>query len=392
MGRKMCFIIGGGYIMQWSIRNLLNPVITRCLIYDISPFDLEYVLRKVEEKPLLNGKMLENTWMSEWKQKADYFKELAEGAQKRNMKYSVSQYYQLAARCYYACYLLNSDVVEAKKKIYDDFSFAYRQYVMNSDERVEEVRIPMGDDNFLPGYLHFPNENKFHGPYPCVVIYVGMGSCKEEVEVEARAMVNRGMAVLTIDMPGTGAALFHNGLKLHGDLIEQAFDEIMKFLKEHTDIDDERLGTFGLCMGGGIAYRAAAKYPSIKACVNLFPLFVSMVNLDSIPRWMRDGLWADYQIGYPDKNEWIETMRTLEKDNVKGRYLLVHSEFDNWMEIEKTKYIYDKTTGQKQEIVVKQKPVYATEESVMHAMPVGEQMQWVKIQAADFLAETFQLV
>lgn len=378
--------------MQWSIRSLLNPVIARCLIYDISPFDLEYVLRRVEQKSLLNSKMLENTWMAEWKQKADYFKELAEDARKKNQKCSVSEFYQLAAKCYYACYLLNSDAVESKKKVYEDFSYTYRQYVMNSDERVEEVLIPMENDAFLPGYLHFPNENKFKGPHPCVTIYVGMGSCKEEVEVEARALINRGISVLAIDMPGTGAALFQYGLKLHGDLIEKAFDEIMKFLTAHPDIDSGRLGTFGLCMGGGIAYRAAAKYPSVKACVNLFPLFVSMLNLDSIPRWMRQGLWADYQIGYPDKEEWIETMRTLETDNVKGRYLLVHSEYDNWMELKKTKCIYDKTTGQKQEIIVKQKPVYATEESVMHAMPVGEQMHWVKIQAADFLAETFQLI
>ncbi|HAU85256.1 MAG TPA: tRNA modification GTPase, partial [Lachnospiraceae bacterium] len=48
-------------------------------------------------------------------------------------------------------------------------------------------------------------------------------------------------------------------------------------------------GTFGLCMGGGFAYRAAAKYSDIKCCVNLFPLFLSMVENDNIPRWMRQG-------------------------------------------------------------------------------------------------------
>lgn len=377
--------------MQWSIRSLLNPVIARCLIYDVNPFDLEYVLRKLEEKSLLNSKMLENTWMSEWRQKADYFKELAENARNKNQMLSVSEYYQLAARCYYACYLLNSDVVEAKQKVYNDFSSAYEEYITNSGRKVEKVLIPMENDSYLPGYLHFPDGDKFRGPYPCTTIYVGMGSCKEEVEVEARAMVERDIAVLAVDMPGTGDALFHYGLKLHGDLMEQAFDSIMKFLSAHSMIDSERLGTFGLCMGGGIAYRAAAKYPSIKACVSLFPLFVSMVNLNSIPRWMRQGLWADYQIGYRDKDEWIDTMRILEKDDVKGKFLLVHSEFDNWMELDKTKCIFDKTTGEKSEIVVTQQPVYATDESVMHAMPVGEQMHWIIIQAADFMAEAFHL-
>ena len=64
--------------MQWSIRNLLNPVIARCLIYGVNPFDLEFVLRKMEEKPLLNARMLDDTWMSEWEKKAQHFISLAE--------------------------------------------------------------------------------------------------------------------------------------------------------------------------------------------------------------------------------------------------------------------------------------------------------------------------
>ena len=50
----------------------------------------------------------------------------------------------------------------------------------------------------------------------------------------------------------------------------------------------------------------------------------------------------------------------------------------------------DKAKGQKQEIIVEDEPVFATKESVMHAMPVGEQMHWIKRKAADFCVEALR--
>ena len=170
--------------MQWSIRSLLNPVITRCLIYGISPFDLEAVLRKVEEKPLVNSRMLESTWITEWEKKADRFKSFAEEARQKENVISVSEYYALAARCYYACYLLNSDLIENKKKVYENFEHCYEEAVMNSERNVQKLEIPFNDNAYLPGYLHLPKDNSVNQSYGCVVIFTGMGSSKEEVEVE----------------------------------------------------------------------------------------------------------------------------------------------------------------------------------------------------------------
>lgn len=376
--------------MQWSIRNLLNPVIARCLIYEVNPFDLESILRKVEEKLLVNAKMLENTWVSEWEGKAAHFKELAENQRKKGNMQSVSEYYKLAAKCYYASYLLNSDEIENKRKVYEQLAFSYKEFIMNSDNREEEVLIPFGENTYLPGYLHLPDEEKYKAPYPCVIIFTGMGSCKEEVEIKARPLVNRGIAVLAVDMPGTGEALFQYDIKLSGDNVELAIEQIMAYLFKHPLVNPDKLGTYGLCMGGGYAYRAAAKYPEIKCCVNLFPLFVSMLEDNAIPRWMRQGKWAEFQMENGLQDKWMKDMGKLAEGNIGCRYLLVHSEYDNWMELDKTRKIFDKTTGEKEEVIVHEQPVYATKESVMHAMPVGEQMHWIKIMAADFFVESFQ--
>lgn len=377
-------------IMQWTIRNLLNPVITRCLINGVNPFDLEAVLSKMEEKPLLNARMLDNTWMTEWKNRADRFIEFAEEEQAKGNSKSVSEYYMLAERCYYACYLLNSDLIENKKQVYENLSFAYREFIMNSGRRAEEVDIPFGEGLKIPAYLHLPDEREFRKPYPCVMIFTGMGSCKEEVEIEAKPLIERGVAVLAADMPGTGQALFQYGLKMRADNIEKAIDGMIGFCSKHPLLDANKLGTYGLCMGGGFAYRAAAKHEAIKCCVNLFPLFLSMLEEKSVPRWMKQGIWAEYQMGDVSTKEFIEEMAVIAQGQVSCKYLLVHSVYDNWMELEKTSLVFNKSTGFKKEILVEEKPVYATEESVMHAMPVGEQMHWIKRKAADFCREAFR--
>ena len=89
-------------------------------------------------------------------------------------------------------------------------------------------------------------------------------------------------------------------------------------------------------------------------------------------------------------DDFIQEMSVIAEGNVSCSYLLVHSVYDNWMELEKTQSIYDKSTGDKQEIAIEDEPVYATKESVMHAMPVGEQMHWIKRKAADYCVQAFR--
>ncbi|SES90569.1 alpha/beta hydrolase [[Clostridium] polysaccharolyticum] len=375
--------------MQWSIRNLLNPVITRCLIYGANPFDMEYVLRKMEEKPLLNARMLDDTWMSEWEKKAQHFISLADEESRKDNMVSVSEYYSLAASCYYACYLLNSDAIEKKKGIYEKLASTYEQFLTASERQVEAVKITFGEKKYLPAYLHFPDKNKYEGPYPCVIMFTGMGSCKEEMEIEAKPLIDRGIAVLAMDMPGTGNALFQYDIKLSAENTEKAIDQILSFCKENPLIDNGKLGTYGLCMGGGFAYRAAAKHTQIQCCVSLFPLFLSMVEPDNIPRWMKQGQWAAFQMDKPVE-QFLDEMEIIGEGCINCDFLLVHSVYDNWMELEKTKLIYEKSQGAKQEIEIEEQPVYATKESVMHAMPVGEQMHWIKRKAADFCAQALR--
>ncbi len=373
--------------MKWPIRDLLNPVMTRSLLYGTNPFDMEYVLKKMDAIQVMSGKEIKTVWLGEWNRKAEKYHNLATNAVAQDNRISACAYFKLETQCHYASYMINMDDVEKKQEIYEKLMETYRTYLGYKKNHTEYVEIPTpyGD---MPAYLHYPDDGK-QGNYPCVITYSGIGSCKEELEMLATPLLERGMAVLTTDMPGTGSALFHHGLKCNGQMLEPAFDAAFAFLTKRPEIDAARIGNMGLCMGGGYAFRATAKHPEVACCVSLFPLFLNLADMGSIPIWMKRGKWANFQYGSEmrqDDAAFLEGMKKLESGTVAADFLMVYSEDDNWMTTEASLSLFERATGTKEKIFVDEKPAYVSEESIMHAMPVGEQFHWVQHQAADFLA------
>lgn len=373
--------------MKWPIRDLLNPVMTRSLLYGTNPFDMEYVLKRMDAIKTMSGKEIKNVWLGEWYAKADKYHAMAVEAASLGNRISACAYSKLEAQCYYASYMINMDDVEKKQDIYEKLMESYRSYISFKKNRTEYVEIPTPNGN-MPGYLHYPDDGSGKN-YPCVITYSGIGSCKEELEMLAEPLLQRGIAVLTTDMPGTGSALFHHGLKCNGQMLDPAFDAAFEFVTGRPEIDPSRIGNFGLCMGGGYAFRATAKHPEIKCCASLFPLFLNIADMTSIPIWMKRGKWSFFQYGLDmdqKKDNYLEGMKSLEEGTITSDFLMVYSEDDNWMTAEASMSLFEKAKGVKEKIFVDEKPAYVSEETIMHAMPVGEQFHWIQHKAADFLA------
>ena len=45
--------------MKWAIRDLLNPVVTRSMLYGSDPFDIEYILKQVDAIDKMSGKKIQ---------------------------------------------------------------------------------------------------------------------------------------------------------------------------------------------------------------------------------------------------------------------------------------------------------------------------------------------
>ena len=376
--------------MKWPIRNLLNPVSTRTLLYGTDPFDTEYVLQKIDQIKVMSGKQIKDVWFREWELKAAKYKEFAEKSEADGNVISAEKYNLLVTQCYYACYMINSDDVEQKREVYKKLEKYYAKTVALRKNKVEFVEIET-EGGKLPAYIHFPDDGNGMEKYPIVVTYSGIGSCKEELDMLALPLLERGVAVLTIDMPGTGSALFDYDRKCRGDHLEIAFDSIFTFLEARSDIDADRIANLGLCMGGGYAFRASAKRKNCKCCVSLFPLLINNADRGSIPIWMKRGKWSAFQYGFegtdPENDDklFLEKMLLITEGTVDCDFYLVHSADDNWMSTEASLEFLNRANGFKDSLEITDKPAYVSEETIMHAMPVGEQFHWVKHVASDFI-------
>ena len=49
--------------MKWAIRDLLNPVVTRSMIFGANPFDIEYILKKIDGIKVMSGKQIQSVWL-----------------------------------------------------------------------------------------------------------------------------------------------------------------------------------------------------------------------------------------------------------------------------------------------------------------------------------------
>jgi dipeptidyl aminopeptidase/acylaminoacyl peptidase len=127
----------------------------------------------------------------------------------------------------------------------------------------EYVRIPFAGKSFA-GILRRPTGAQQNSPI--VVMCMGLDSAKEEMESYETLFLARGMATLTFDGPGQGESEYD--LPIRGDY-EVAVKAVIDWLETRSGADTDRIGLWGVSLGGYYAPRAAAFERRVKACIGL---------------------------------------------------------------------------------------------------------------------------
>lgn len=135
-------------------------------------------------------------------------------------------------------------------------------------ERGGTVSYASGDER-VQGYLALPSGN---GPFPALVLVHEWWGQNEWAREKARSFAAKGHAVLAVDLyrgkvatdPDTAHQL-SRGLPPDRALrdLRAAFD----FLASRPDVDPERIGVIGWCMGGGLALDLAQAEPRTRSVV-----------------------------------------------------------------------------------------------------------------------------
>jgi dienelactone hydrolase len=139
---------------------------------------------------------------------------------------------------------------------------AMRKTHEHLDPEAERIEVPL-DGGLVVGNLRRPPGDERP---PLVLLVPGLDSTKEEFFRLENVFLDRGMATLSMDGPGQGESGYDLPIRADYDV---AVTAVLDAIAGRTDVDLERIGLFGVSLGGYYAPRVLASEPRVKAGVGL---------------------------------------------------------------------------------------------------------------------------
>jgi cephalosporin-C deacetylase-like acetyl esterase len=149
----------------------------------------------------------------------------------------------------------------------------YTAYTASADHRIEPMEVPY-DGRMLAGWYHRPaGLAEEAGRLPCVVMISGMDGFKEiNVFASADRYLRRGMAVLSLDVPGQGTSLVRE-IWYEPDRFDEVGTAAYEAVACRPEVDASRIMVCGVSQGSFWATQMAAAEPRYAACAALFACF-----------------------------------------------------------------------------------------------------------------------
>jgi dipeptidyl aminopeptidase/acylaminoacyl peptidase len=226
--------------------------LARFTVNGVTPSDFHDVLGSIERW---------EDWCRAWSARAKVHEDLGMEALEHKHFVSAGEHLARAAATYhFAKYLFVSDMSQMRA--------AHRRAVAclnlalpHLDPPGERVMIPY-EGKHLAGTLRRPHD--IARP-PLVLMTMGLDSTKEELLTFEDGFLRRGMAILAFDGPGQGEAEYDFPIRADYEAVTGAVIDWVE--REHKDIDADRIGIWGISLGGYYAPRSAAFEKRLKACI-----------------------------------------------------------------------------------------------------------------------------
>jgi len=138
---------------------------------------------------------------------------------------------------------------------------------LQSFAKTESVRLKSGSET-ITGYLALPDSN---GPHPAVVVIHEWWGLNDWVKEEARKFAEQGYVALAVDLyRGKSTASPDEAHELMRGMPQDRAISDMKaafaFLSARSDVNKNKIGSVGWCMGGGLSLQLAIHEPKLAAC------------------------------------------------------------------------------------------------------------------------------
>lgn len=149
---------------------------------------------------------------------------------------------------------------------------------------------------------------------PVVLLIPGLDSVKEELHSYSDEFLRRGIATLAIDGPGQGEMEFDRPMRADYEAPVRA---AINALERRTDVDAQRVGLFGVSLGGYYAPRAAAFEPRVRAVIALAGPFDVPAAFSQAPGLTQEAFI--HRSGATSRAEALERLRAFTLDGVAAR-------------------------------------------------------------------------
>jgi 2,6-dihydroxypseudooxynicotine hydrolase len=217
-------------------------------------------------------------WCREWGVTATRYERLAEAAEDAGQRQTAAGAWQRAALAWHWGKFVFVDDPAQQRAAHERTVACFLRAAPALTPPAELVRVPYGATT-LAAYLRVPRGTGLASP-PVVIMVPGLDSAKEELQATAEYFLARGLATLAVDGPGQGESADELPIE---PAYEKAASAAVDFLQDRAGLDRDRIGLFGVSLGGYYAARAAAYEKRLRAVVALAGPYCFGLDWDDLP-------------------------------------------------------------------------------------------------------------
>jgi dipeptidyl aminopeptidase/acylaminoacyl peptidase len=203
-------------------------------------------------------------WCAAWCAGAEEHLRIAEQALARGHRLSAGESFSRAATYFHFAKFMFVHDLDQARAAHARAVDALTQALPRLSPPGRRIEIAF-EGSTLVGVLRLPAGR---GPHPTVLLIPGLDSTKEELRDVERVFLDRHMATFAFDGPGQGEAEWTLPLRPEWDEVGAV---VLDKLRDIHEVDSERIGVWGVSLGGFYAARVAASDLPVRATVALCP-------------------------------------------------------------------------------------------------------------------------
>ncbi len=219
-------------------------------------------------------------WCNEWSKVASIHENLGREALEDKRYRSAGVHLSQAATYYHFAKFLFFDDMDQYQKAHEQATTCLRDALAHLSPPGRVVEVPYKDSH-LVGILRSPDSSQ---RMPTVMMIPGLDSTKEEFRSTEQLFLDRGLATFSVDGPGQGESE-HFAIEPNWEI---PGDALLDSLAKQPEVNPDRIGVWGVSLGGYYSARVASTCKLVKAAIDLSGPYDFGENWDNLPQLTRE--------------------------------------------------------------------------------------------------------